>query len=123
MTLSAEVTLTSLVDDLVQAVDDAAVGASVARRARLMNIVRNVVNDLTTAAARPDEPTNCEVITFEKTWASGNVYSYVARRIETGQWAVSRTTKLYDWDELLDFIAEQTGDGTDTIRYYTDGVK
>lgn len=97
-------------DELRDAVQRGAEGASASRRARLDAVVASLTEQLARVARRPDEPPE-GVVAFAKQFRGrGPVYDYVASKASDGYWYLSGTAetgKRYTWDALLDFAGHE----------------
>lgn len=109
--------VTELVDRLARSIKELAGDASPGRQSRMMEVVYNVTKQLKQVAERPDEPTNCHVVTFIKRWGSSRAYRYAAVKVEYGVWRVTGRTDDFTWDSLLDFIERTEPNALKTLRY------
>jgi hypothetical protein len=103
------------IEEIAEIINASAVNASVGRRQRLQQVVRDLVPTLTKLAERPDEPTDAHVVTFTKNFrGTAGTFDYAAIKAGNGYWYRTGTEARYTWDQLLDFIG---GEHVSSLRY------
>jgi len=103
-----------MLGEINQQVMKQAVGLSRGRQQRLSETIFALYRALLDVAERPDEPIDCEAVTFHRRWQSGMTsYLYAAIKCTDGYWYITGSDKRYTWESLLDFI----GDEIKSLKY------